>query len=111
MSEIHCILNLEKYADLVRDNAARYFAEDYDENLNEYITINQTCEIIAENSIGMDEQERYLVNEESYERALEEIKLRLYNSGLSKLASQDLIECAWDDEANQMIFWAKSIKQ
>lgn len=108
MSEIHCILNLEKYAEAVRDSAAKYFAENYDENLDEFITINQTCTIITENSIGMDENQRYLINEESYEVAFEEIKLRLYNSGLSKLAAQDLIECAWDNNENKMIFWAKN---
>jgi hypothetical protein len=26
---------------------------------------------------------------------------------LAKMASDDLLECAWDDETQDMIFWAK----
>jgi hypothetical protein len=26
---------------------------------------------------------------------------------LAKLAAKDLVECAWDDECNDMVFWIK----
>jgi hypothetical protein len=34
----------------------------------------------------------------------------IHNVALAKLAAQDLVECAWDDDANEMVFWSKETK-
>jgi len=34
------------------------------------------------------------------------VLFRSHNVGLAKLASKGLVECAWDNETNEMIFWA-----
>lgn len=109
--EVHCIINLEKYAQYVRKNAAISFAkknEDLDdsEDLETYVTINQTCQMIEENSIGKNEEGLYLITEEGCKNLIKQLKARIYNSGLSKLAAKNLIECSWDEEKNTMIFWA-----
>lgn len=108
--EIHCIMNLEKYAEHIRKSAAQSFAKgeklDEKEDLNEYVTINQVCQMVAENALGMDEESHYLINDDGYEVLLKQIKTRIYNSGLSKLAAKDLIECAWDSKKKTMIFWS-----
>ena len=108
--EIHCIMNLEKYAEYTRKSAAIAFAKedqlDESEDLNEYVTINQVCQMVKDNSIGLDEEGHHLIGDDGHKTLLKQLKTRIYNSGLSKLASKDLIECAWDDKKKTMIFWS-----
>lgn len=107
MDEIHAIMNLDKYAAYIRKRAAMSFSEDYGEDLDEFITIKQTSDMIVENSMGKDEKGLYLINESSHKKLFEQIRLRIYNAGLSKLAAKDMLECAWDDNKGEMVFWAK----
>jgi hypothetical protein len=108
--EVYCIVNLEKYASMVRREAADSFAKDekLDENedLEGYVTINQVCQMIAENAMGKDEEGHYIITREGYNFLFAQIKTRIYNSGLSKLAAKDLLECAWDEKKKTMIFWS-----
>lgn len=108
--EVYCIMNLEKYADMIRKDAANSFANgerlDDSENLEDYVTINQIGQMIEENSIGKDEDGHHMITGEGYKLLFEQIKTRIYNSGLSKLAAKDLVECAWDERKKTMVFWS-----
>lgn len=106
MSEVYSIINLTKYAEYVRKKAALSYSENYEENLDDFITIGQVCGLIAEYSIGFDEQGKYLISEKGYEDLYGAVQKRLYNCGLSKLAAKGHLECAWDEEKNDMIFWS-----
>jgi len=107
MGEIHAIMNLERYAAYIRRRAALSFSDNHNENLDEFITVQQASKMIEEHSIGKDEEGRHLIDEDSHKKLFEAVRLRIYNSGLSKLASNDLLECAWDDKKGEMVFWAK----
>lgn len=107
MGEVHAIMNLEKYAAYIRKRAALSFSEQYEENLDDFITIPQTSRMIEEHSIGKDDKNRLLIDEHANKALFEAVKVRLYNAGLSKLAAKDLLECAWDDKKGEMVFWAK----
>lgn len=107
MGEVHAIMNLDKYSAYIRRRAAISFSENYEENLDDFVTIPQTSALIEEHSIGKDEEGRLLIDEQSHKRLFEAVRLRLYNAGLSKLAAKDLLECAWDDQKGEMVFWAK----
>lgn len=108
--EIHCIINVEKYAQYIRKNAAMSFSQDESidesEDLESYVTTNQTCQMIEENSIGKDEEGHFMISEEGCKNLFEQLRTRIYNSGLSKLAAKDLLECHWDEKKNTMIFWS-----
>lgn len=106
MSEQHQIINLERYADFVRKKAARSFSENYEDDLDGLVTLNQAVIMVKEKSIGKDKENKYLMDEKGYEELFEAMKTRIYNSGLSKLASQGKLECAWDDKKNEMVFWS-----
>lgn len=93
----------------MRDAAAKSLKEDYAENLDEYISLQQVYNIIAKESVGLDDEDRYILSEESNEVIFENIRVWIYNCGLAKLAGNDMIECAWDDESNEMVFWVKNI--
>jgi hypothetical protein len=107
MGEIHAIMNLGKYAAYIRRRAALSFSEDHEENLDDFITIAQTANLIEEHSVGKDEDGRLLIDEAANKSLFEAVRVRLYNAGLSKLAAKDLLECAWDDKKGEMVFWAK----
>jgi hypothetical protein len=110
MSEVYSIINIEKYAEYVRKKAAMSYAENYDENLDEFITIGQVYGLIDECSIGRDEDGNYLISEEGYDDLYEAIQKRIYNCGLSKLAAAGHLECAWDEDKNEIVFWSSDSK-
>jgi hypothetical protein len=107
-NNIYSIVDLDGYAASIRDGAGSSFVEGYTENLDEYITIEQVKNIIVGYSLGQDEDGKYLINEEVFNDTFEDVREWIFESGLSKLAVKGLVECAWDDVANEMVFWAKN---
>lgn len=104
--EVYAIMNLENYAAHERKRAALSIAKECGDNLDEFVSINQVCLMIEELSIGVDEEERILLDEEGRESLHFALKSRLYNMALAKLAAAGKLECAWDEEENQMVFWS-----
>ena len=103
--ESYSIIDLEGYAKAMRDGAASSFEKDYTENLDDFITIPQVINMIKENNLGLEEEGNYLINEDIFDEIFESIRNQLYEVGLSKLAAKGFIDCAWDDNSNQMVFW------
>ena len=103
--ENYSIIDLEGYAKAMRDGAASSFEKDYTENLDEFITIPQVINMIKINNLGLDEEGNYLINEQIFDDVFNDIRDRLYSVGLAKLASKGFVDCAWDDESNEMVFW------
>lgn len=105
--KVYAIKDLNQYASQMRELTANNISENYTENLDDFITIPQLNSLIRENSDGLDEDGRILINEETNEELFGIISDWIYGAGLSKLASQDLVQCAWDSEQNCMVFWTK----
>jgi hypothetical protein len=111
MNETYIINDLEGYAQSIRENAARSLSETYTENLDHFITIQQIYSLVEENLVGRDEEDNYIIDENSYNTTFDQIRTWLYNVGLARLASEGHIECAWDNDANEMVFWATNNKR
>lgn len=107
MNDAYIINDITSYSCEIRKLAADSIKENNKENLDEYITIEQVCSIVKENCLGLTEDNKYMLDEDSNENIFESVRVRIYNVGLAKLAAQDLIECAWDNEENEMVFWNK----
>jgi hypothetical protein len=107
MGEIYAITDLEGYAKEMRDAAAKSLAQDHDENLDEFISIKQMINLVKSECIGFDNNDRPMLDEDSNEKIYESAVTWIHNAGLAKLAAQGLIECAWDDNSHEMIFWSK----
>lgn len=106
--EVYAITDVDGYIHQMREAAAKSLSEDgEEENLDEFISAGQMLNMIKKECVGFDDQDRPLLDENSNERIYENTAVWIHNVGLAKLAAQDLIECAWDDESNEMIFWAK----
>ena len=103
--ETYSIIDLEGYAKAMRDGAASSFEKDYTENLDDFITIKQVVSLIEKNNLGLDEEGNYLINSDIFDEVFGQIRDWLYGVGLSKLAAKGFVDCAWDDEANEMVFW------
>lgn len=102
------ITNLHGYAYDLRQTAADTLCPDNTSNIDEYINLNEMINLVKEKCLGFDDQDRPIINETVNEEIFEETSVWITNIGLSKLAGQDLIECAWDNKLNEMIFWKKT---
>ena len=111
MSEIYAIVDLDGYVREMRDAAAKTLAEDHDENLDEFVNVNQMINLVKSECIGFDDDERPMLNEDANEIIYEKTVAWIHNAGLAKLAAQGLIECAWDSNLNEMIFWSNETPQ
>jgi hypothetical protein len=103
----YAIENLDDYANELRQLAANTINPENQENLDDFITICEIKNLVKENARGTDENGKLLIDEEIYEKLFYSIGDWIYGIGLSRLASKNLIECAWDDKLNCMVFWAK----
>lgn len=103
--ETYSIVDLEGYAKAMRDGAASSFEKDYTENLDDFITIKQVINLIKNNNLGLDDEGNYLINSDIFDEVFNQIREWLYGVGLSKLVSKGYVDCAWDDESNEMVFW------
>jgi hypothetical protein len=102
---IYAISNLDAYADEMRVAAANSISKDYSENLDDFITIHQLKNLIKQYSSGIDEQDRVILDDDAIDDIFYATADWIYGVALSRLASKNLIECAWDDEENNMVFW------
>jgi len=106
--EVYAITNIEGYVTQMREAAAASISENSSQDdLNDYISIDQMIGLVKTNCIGYDNQNHPLLDEETNQKIFEEATTWIHNIGLAKLAAQDLVECAWDDELNEMVFWHK----
>lgn len=103
--ESYSIIDLEGYAKSMRDGAASSFEKDYTENLDEFISVGQVINMIKKNNLGLDEEGNYLINEQIFDDVFNDIRDWLYGVGLAKLASKGFVDCSWDEESNEMVFW------
>jgi len=103
--ESYSVIDLEGYAKAMRDGAASSFEKDYTENLDEFISIGQVINMIKKNNLGLDEEGNYLINQEIFDDVFNDIRDWLYEVGLCKLAAKGFVDCSWDDDSNEMVFW------
>jgi hypothetical protein len=111
MSELYAIVDLDGYATQMREAAAKSISDSNTDNLDDYISLKQMIGLVNERCKGFDEENRPLLDEASNELVFEDAAIWIHEVGLAKLAAQDLVECAWDDESNEMIFWRKETKE
>lgn len=110
MSELYAIVDVDGYVTQMREAAAKSICGDNNDNLDEYISLNQMIGLVKQHCKGYDDKDRPLLDEKSNEQIFEDIAIWIHDVGLAKLAAKDLIECAWDSESNEMVFWAKKNK-
>jgi hypothetical protein len=111
MAEFYSITNLEGYATDLRRAAAEYICENFEDNLDDYVSITQVVNLVHHHADGYDDEDRPMITETNNEDIYGEVITWIHNVGLAKLAARNMLECAWDDELNEMIFWNKEKNQ
>lgn len=107
MSEVYAIIDLDGYVSQMREAAAKSICENYNDDIDTYISLNQMINLVKSECLGFDDENRPLLDENTNETIFENTATWIHNVGLAKLAANDLVECAWSDEDNEMVFWAK----
>lgn len=105
-NDLYAITNIEGYVVEMRQAAANSLSSDSEDNLDEYISLDQMINLVKEECIGFDDYDRPLLNEDANEKIYESTVTWIHNVGLAKLAAKDLVQCAWDSNINEMVFWA-----
>jgi hypothetical protein len=108
MNQTFSISDMGGFVYAIRDGAAKSIHDNYTEDLDSFVTLNQVTQLVIDNSLGKDEFGEYLITEEIFDTIFEEIRDGIYQAGLSKLAAKGYVECSWDDDNNQMVFWLSS---
>lgn len=106
MENYFIIEDLPKYIEGLRHSVADYIYPNYTDNLDDYITLAQLQSLVLETCKDRDESDRVLITEDMNENLFITVCDWVYGVGLSRLASQNLVECAWDDKQNCMVFWS-----
>lgn len=75
-------------------------------NADEYITLKEVMSLITQYCNELTEEGQIIVTEETHTKIFNEMSDWVYGIGLAKLASKNLVECAWDIDQNNMIFWS-----
>lgn len=106
--QLYSIVDLNGYANEIRSAAANSISDCPNDDLDDFISITQITNLVKEKCLGYDDLNRPMLNESINENIYEEISIWIHSVGLAKLAAKDLVECAWDDDSNEMVFWAKT---
>lgn len=105
--EVYAIIDLDGYASQIREAAANSLSDSSQDNLEDFISIRQIINMVKKECLGFDDNDRPLLNEDANAKIFDDTAVWIHNVGLAKLAAQDLVECAWDNEYNDMVFWVK----
>jgi len=109
--ENYIITDIESYAQTVRETCFNYLkysngpSNSVNENLDDYIKIPEIISLVTK-KCELNENDQFVLNEEIHEDIFQDVCDWVYGIGLSKLVSDNLVECAWDDEQNCMVFWS-----
>jgi hypothetical protein len=104
MENYFIIDDIYKYIEHLRHCAAEHIHKNYDENLDDYITLDQLHKTVLEKT--KKKGKNIIITESANIELFEIICDWIYGVGLARLASQNLVECAWDDQQNCMVFWS-----
>lgn len=103
--QTYTISNLDGFANNIRQSVAESFSETYTENLNDFITIKQVISVIKDHAHGVDENDQFIIDENSFNSIFDSIRVWLYETALAKLVAKGHVECAFNSESNEFEFW------
>ena len=104
--ETYCITNLDGYVGTLLSSVAKEMeVQDNHSEIYSFITKAQVLTIIEEQCLGYTENNEPIINNDAHAKIIEDIIYRVQNTALAQLASDGFLDCAWDDELNDMVFW------
>jgi len=104
MTNYLTIKNIKLFTKSIRKNVTMIFPRSYYRQVDRLISLEQTESLVRE-YIEPGYNNEFIISEYNYDHLCDKIKKWIYNSSLSLIASSGKIECAWDDQSNEMFFW------
>jgi len=104
MSNYLHIRNIKLFTKSIRKNVIMIFPRSYHLQADRLISLEQTERLVRE-YIEPGYNDEFIISGENHDILCDKIKKQIYNTSLSQVASSGKIECAWDDDSNEMIFW------
>lgn len=108
--DIFSVTQVEGYCVTVAKAVADELSSDLNDLYN-YCSLNEIQSILQEKCLGHNESNEPLINSEVHINIMESVLQRVQNVAIAKLASEGFLECAWDEELNDMVFWLNDSKQ
>lgn len=102
----YAITEIDDYCQLARTSVAQSFDESIsDKELDSYISLGQVEKIVDEFCDSHNAEGCPIVCEETHSDILDEIGLMIHNVALAKMASNNLLQVAFDENLNDFVFW------
>ena len=114
--EVFVIENVPKFADELRDSViyqmidAGEIPKPKPKNLtrremDKYITVAQVMTTIRDNLLNINDENKFIIDMDCFDEIYFRVCDNIHGTMLAKLASDGVIESAFDDEKNKFVFW------
>lgn len=70
-----------------------------------YCTKNQIIGFFHEECLGYTEENQMVINYKTFDTVCRSVIQRVQNVAIAQLAADGYLDCAWDDDLNDMVFW------
>lgn len=104
------ITNIEDFATILIRNATEELSLDVAKTNNvnpPLMSTNSIKHIISKYTFDLDANYNPILKTDVMEDLFDEVCEYMFQVHLAKLCGEDKIECAWDDDSNEMVFWSK----
>ena len=109
MDQAWSVVDLDKFSFELRLSVANSLSDEQNtDDLDQFISIKQINNLVESYSVGADEEGNCIITEDIFNDIFDEVTSWIHGVALAKLAAKNLLECAWDNESDEMIFWVPS---
>ena len=114
--EVFVIENVPKFADELRDSVIYQMIDSGEipkpktknltrREMDKYITVAQVMTTIRDNLLNINDENKFIIDMECFDEIYFRVCDNIHGTMLAKLASDGVIESAFDDEKNKFVFW------
>lgn len=114
--EVFVIENVPKFADELRDSVIYQMIDSGElpkpktknltrREMDKYITVTQVMTTIRDNLLDINDENKFIIDMECFDEIYFRVCDNIHGTMLAKLASDGVIESAFDDEKNKFVFW------
>lgn len=100
----YAVSDMNGYVDAIVETTSEEL-ETIKQEVLELVSKEQIVAIINEQCDEYDDQQRPIIDQDIHINIIESTLTIVQNIALSQLASEGILECAWDDNLNEMVFW------
>ena len=103
MSEF-TITNIEGYIDSVIKKICIEL-ETNEKDIMSFISRKEVHQVIESEFLGYDNEDQMIIDMGCHIKIVNILLYKIQNLAIAKLASEGYLECAWDENVNNMVFW------